>query len=195
MEFLLFSLYLLSCVLPLDTTEKSHAPSSLNPPMRYLCTLLRSPWVFSSAGWRFPALLTSQYVKYSKPFILMTIHWTDSRLSISFLYWGAKTWTQHSDVSLQCWAERRDHLPQAAGETHPNRPKEAVVLLCHRGALLAHGPLAVHHNPKVLLSELLSIPLAQNLYWCMSLFLCRGRSLYFPLFNSMRCLSAHFPSL
>jgi len=34
----------------LDTNENSLAPSSLHPPFRYLCTLIRLPRIFSSAG-------------------------------------------------------------------------------------------------------------------------------------------------
>ena len=49
-NLLCFSLCPLPLVLSLGTTEKSLAPSSLHPPFRYLCTLIRSPWTSSSQG-------------------------------------------------------------------------------------------------------------------------------------------------
>ena len=39
----------------------SLAPSFLHPPFRYLCTLIRSPWAFSSPGWTVPALSASPH--------------------------------------------------------------------------------------------------------------------------------------
>ena len=55
-SLLCFSLCALPLVLPLGTTEKSLALSSLHPPYRWLYTLIRSPQAFSSPGWRVPAL-------------------------------------------------------------------------------------------------------------------------------------------
>ena len=55
-NLLCFSLWPWPLVLSLSTTEKSLAPSSLHPPLRYLYTLVRSPWAFSSPGWTVPAL-------------------------------------------------------------------------------------------------------------------------------------------
>ena len=49
-SLLCFNLCPLPLGLSLGTTEKSLAPSSLYPLFRYLCTLIRSPRVFSSLG-------------------------------------------------------------------------------------------------------------------------------------------------
>ena len=57
-NLLCFSLCPLPLILPLDTTGKSLALPTLQHPFRYLSTLVRSPWAFSSPGWTVPTLST-----------------------------------------------------------------------------------------------------------------------------------------
>lgn len=67
-------------------------------------------------------------------------------MSMSFLLWGAKNWTEHFG-----WAEQRgrstslDLLVNAL----PSTDQDSTGLLCCRGALLTHGQLAAHQNPQV----------------------------------------------
>ena len=67
-----FSLCPLPLVLSLGTTEQSLAPSSLHPPCRYWCTLMRSPWAFSSPGWTVPAPSASPHRRFIFSFILIS---------------------------------------------------------------------------------------------------------------------------
>lgn len=117
---LYFTFCPLPLILPLCTTEKSVAQSSLPPPtipIRCLYMLKRS--LLSYLFWRlkktsFPNL--SSYVRCSNLLIIfVAVWWTCSSLSMSFLYWGAPKWTQYSKCgctsgwwrevspSLTCW--------------------------------------------------------------------------------------------
>ena len=75
-----FSLCPLPLVLSLGTTEKSLAPFSLQFSVRYLYSLIRSPWAFSSPGWTVPF---HPYERCSSPLIIsMVLCWS---LPSSFL--------------------------------------------------------------------------------------------------------------
>lgn len=66
----------------------------------------------------------------------MALHWTSSIISKSVLYWGPSS----SDMSHQCSAEGKDHLPHPhpAGSALPGAPPAAAGLCC-KGTLLAHS--------------------------------------------------------
>lgn len=85
LTFLCFSLCPSLLVLSLGTTQNSVAPFSLL--CRYLYMLIRSPWAFSSSGWR-RGLSASPQVT-DAPVILsvfVALHWTHASVSISLLY-------------------------------------------------------------------------------------------------------------
>ena len=63
-----------------------------HPPCRCLYTLVRSPWAFSTPGWR------------------LSLRWTLSSMSMSVSYWGAQHWTQSSRCGLTS-AEPRGRMP------------------------------------------------------------------------------------
>ena len=93
-NLLYFSLCPLAVVLSLSTMEKSLAPSSLHPPFRYLLTLMRPHWAFSSPDRTVPALSLSSVERCSRPLIIfMALHWTLSSMSMSLLHWRAHSWT------------------------------------------------------------------------------------------------------
>lgn len=102
---------LLLPVSPLDTTEKSLAPSPLNTLIRYLCTLLRFPWVFISR------LKSHRSFDFSICQILQSLHVCDHLLDLLldvhvFLVLGS----QDLDTALSCVSpERKDCLPLPAG--------------------------------------------------------------------------------
>lgn len=50
----------------------------------------------------------------------MALCWTHSNMSMSFSYWGAKHWTQHSWCVSLCWLEGNDHIPWPSGNALPN---------------------------------------------------------------------------
>jgi len=75
------------------------AVSSFIPPIRYLYTLLRPPWVFSAPGWTVPALSAFPHERYSSPLIIFVGPcWTRSSNSAPFLYCGTQNCTQHSSA-------------------------------------------------------------------------------------------------
>ena len=75
------SLCPLLLVLALSTTEKSLAPSSSHLPFRNLYTLMRSPWTFSSPGWRVPAFSTSPYRRGAPVPLLSWWRWESTYLT------------------------------------------------------------------------------------------------------------------
>jgi len=88
-HLLSFSLYPLTLVLSLGTTEKSLAPSSLHSPFRYLHKLVRYP---------LKPFLQAKQSQVSQPFLVgdallcitfMTLHWTLSSMSIISLVSGS----------------------------------------------------------------------------------------------------------
>lgn len=109
-------------VLPGNTTEKSLAPSALQPPSRYLPREIRYPL---SLLW---AKLSSQPFAPSSSLCPFT-RCCPSSVSISPLPWEAQCW----DSALQvlphhCWAEQKKPLLHSAGST---------LLTQHQSLLLA----------------------------------------------------------
>ena len=132
-NFLYFSLCPLPLILALDTTEKGLAMSSL--------LLSRSP-------------LTSPFSRLNSPSLLLVCqilqHLNPPPVYPYLSYSGEpRTGPSTPDVSPQCWAEGKYHLPQPAGNAPPNAAQEAVSLCCCKGAWLACGQL-VHHDHQVL---------------------------------------------
>lgn len=80
----------------------------------------------------------------------------------------------------ECWIEGKDCLTELTGNT--KAALDAVGLLCHEVALLAHGQLVVHHNPRSFLQ--LGGPSTQ---WYTFLLICK--KLYSSLLNFRRFLS------
>ena len=181
-NFLCFNLYTVP-LMPLSTTEKSLAPSSLHPPSRHLHTLIRYPWAFSSLGWTLITFLSlSSYERYSSPLIIFVIlRWTCSTTSMPLLYWGA----QHSTpgVSHQGWVEGKDRFPRPAGNALPNTAQESVGRLCDKGTLMTHVQLPVCQNLRSFSAKLPSSQSAPSVYWSVGLVLCKCRTWHFPFFQ------------
>lgn len=116
----------------MDITQKSLAALSLSSPIRYLCTLLRSPWIFSSLGWTVTVSSASLYVSCCHPLNLLCGPSLDLLQEVCiFLILRSP----ELDQALQMWAEK-DHLPLPAGNTSPDVAWVAGGATCHRGALL-----------------------------------------------------------
>lgn len=119
--------------------------------------------------------------------ILVALHWTCSSISVSLFYWGAQEWTQHSrcvprgegSLSLACW-------------WHPSWYSPG----CFWSALLWEwfASLVFTRTARSFLSRLVFTQLPLSAHWCMNLFLCSYRALYFLLMNFMRFLTVHFSS-
>uniref|UniRef100_A0A8B9QH24 Glycoprotein endo-alpha-1,2-mannosidase n=2 Tax=Apteryx owenii TaxID=8824 RepID=A0A8B9QH24_APTOW len=101
-NFLCFSLCPLPLILSLGTTEKSLAPSSLDPPIRYLYLLIRISLSLLFSRLNRPSSLSFfSYKQCSSPLIVfVALCWTCSSRSVSVLYWGAQNWTQYSRWGL-----------------------------------------------------------------------------------------------
>ena len=56
--------------------------------------------------------------------IFVAFNWAHSSMSLSFLYWGAQTWTQYFR-----WEEQKDSLPQPTG----NAAISIVYMFCGSG--------------------------------------------------------------
>lgn len=97
--YLLYFVLYLFLVLSLDMTKQSLVSCSLLPPVRYLHTLIRFPWAFSSPAWATSALSASPpmsglSVPYSPlwPIIILA--------SILSWNWGARIGSSTSYISL-----------------------------------------------------------------------------------------------
>ena len=77
----------------------------------------------------------------------------------------------------------------------PNAAQEAIGLLCHKGTLVARDQLGVHQDYQVLFCQAAFQPARPSLFWCLRLFLPRGRTWHFPVLNFTMSLLAHFSSL
>lgn len=66
---------------------------------------------------------------------------SDFSTSVSPLYWGAQTGTQHSRCVSPELTRRKDHLPQPTANILPHTAKKAFGCLCHKGMLLVHVQL------------------------------------------------------
>lgn len=104
-----FCLCPLPPVLSLGTTEKSRAPSSLQPHFRNLYTWMRFPWAFSP-GRTVPALSLSSPERCSSPLNMsVALHWSLQHLHLPRLPWGAQKWTQH----CRCARRHKSSLSKA----------------------------------------------------------------------------------
>lgn len=79
-------------------------------------------------------------------------------------------------VSHQCRAEGSHHRFPCFSDSLSNAAQDAVDHLCHKSTLMVHGKLGVHQHPRSFSDKLLSSQSVPSLYWCMRLFLPRGRS-------------------
>ena len=70
-------------------------------------------------------------------------------MSISALYCGAQSWTQHSRCLAS--ADEKNHLPSPAVNSLPNAAQKAAGFVCDNCTLLAHGKLGVHQDPQIFL--------------------------------------------
>ena len=82
----------------LGTIEKSLAPSSWHPPLRYLKAFIRSPLSLLFCRLNKPSSLSlsSQERCFGPLIIFVALRWTLSSSYSSFLNWGAQKWTQYS---------------------------------------------------------------------------------------------------
>ena len=103
---------------------------------------------------------------------------------------------QYSRCGLPRAEQRgKENLLWPAGHTLLDAPQDATGLLGSQGTLLAHGQPVVHQDTQVPLRRAALQQGRPSLYWCLGLFLPRGRTLHLPLLNLIRFLSAHLSSL
>lgn len=81
-----------------------------------------------------PSLHHLQYWCPSLIIIFMIFLWTLSSMPMAFFYWGAQNWIQ----PLQCWVERKDHLPWPAGNTPLNATSHCFRMMLAFSALTVH---------------------------------------------------------
>lgn len=148
--------------------------------IRYLCTLIRPPWDYSSLQQTVPVLSASPHMRDDSS------QGPSTGLTPVCLYFCFNREPRPGPctpcVSHQCWLEWKNHLPRPPGHTTPNAAQEAVGSCSTR-------------TPRVFSVRLLSRWSAPSMYWCQGLFLPIGRTLHFPSLNCMRFLLAWFSSL
>lgn len=85
-NFLYFSLHPWPLLCSLNTTEKSLPPLLFNllPPVRCLCSLIRSLRAFSSPGWTFPAFIASSTLILFTVLCWSTVDLLSTRTARSF---------------------------------------------------------------------------------------------------------------
>lgn len=113
--------------------------SSLSPPIRYLQTAVGSPW--SLLLFRLSYFLSLPLcIMCFSPLILVALHWTGSRMSVSVL--GSPKLDTASRCSLtNCLMEGKDHFPWPSGRTLASAAQHAVSPFHCKRALLAHTQL------------------------------------------------------
>jgi len=122
----------------------------------------------------------------------MALHWTLCYVHLSLLLGSPKLDTALQVWHHQCGAEGKDHYSQAAGNTPARAAQDTISLICSKDILVAYVQLGVC---QVLFCKAALQVVDPSVYWCMGLLLLRCRTWYFPLWNLMRFLSAHFSSL
>lgn len=83
------------------------------------------------------------------------------------------------------WFAGKDCFSQPAGNTIPNAEQDPAGIHCHKGALLAHVQLVIHHHPRCFSEKLLSSQ-SNRMCWCLQLFLPRCRTV------ELHSVSVHF---
>ena len=123
----------------------------------------------------------------------MALHWTVSSMFMSLLYRGAQNWAQYSKCGLTS-AEQRGrittlHLLAVLCVMQPRIPFAFFAARAHswlKFNLVSTG------TPSAFSAKLLYRWVSPSVCWCLGLFVPRSRTLYFPMLNFMRYLSAHF---
>lgn len=168
-----FSLFPLSLVLSLVTTEKSLSSFSLLSFIRYLYRWSRAPWApaLSSPPCTSDALIPSSSLWHFAELVPVCpcLSGTEE------LRTGANT----SDVLHQCWVDRKDHLPWLLMMPFLMQPRR---LLAFFAALFQ---LAAYQEPQGQLYKAIFQLAGPNLSWCVGLFLPMWRAWHFPLLNFM----------
>lgn len=146
-NFLHLNLCLLPLLLALNSSEKNLYYLSLLPHNWYLYTQIRSPWCFSAAG---------LIVRALSAFLCTTDVPTPSSFSQPFNGLAPvcpclSSTGRNLQMSHQWWAERKDHLPQPAGNTPSTTAQGASGSLCCSDKFLCHGSLVSAMDPMVLL--------------------------------------------
>lgn len=130
-NFLYFDLYLVPLLLSLNITKTSLSQASFFLPTRYLYTLVRSTLGLFFCGLN-SCSLWSWNDKYYKMWIFVTLCWTLQSIQ-SYLGLGSPEMDPALQMSRQCWLQRKDHLPQATGNSICSASQDAVDLLgCQR---------------------------------------------------------------
>lgn len=129
MNLLCFRLCPLFLVLLLDATEDTLTPSSSHPPFRYLQTLTRFLWSFSSPGW------TAQLSRLVITAVLHSFHrWNGPVLdSLQYIHISyteePKNWTQHPKCSFTS-AELKGRITKHAKHCEFNSRGECARTCC-----------------------------------------------------------------
>lgn len=111
---------------------------------------------------------------------LNILHWTPSSMPISFLYWEAQDWTQHSKCSLISAEEKDDHLKTAGSALAHAAQNNISFFFAARAHFWLTFNLVLTRSFS---DKVLSSWAAPNICWCLGLVLSRGRTLCFPLVN------------
>lgn len=127
LNFMGFILCQLPPVVLLGITEKSLAPSSPFPSIRYVYILITNPFFMVNSPSSFS--LSSYKWCFSPLMTFVALCWTHSSKSIFCLFWGVQNWTQYSDVLLMVSRDEGSSLDLLA--TLPNSAQDSTSFLCN----------------------------------------------------------------
>lgn len=122
----------------LGSIEKSLALSTWHLPLRYLCSLTRSPISLLRNKRAQLLLIISEMLQ--TPSHLCVLCWTLCSTSLCFLYRGAP----ELNTVLQMWANRGAGSP--VGHILPNASQDLIGPPHHEGTLSAHGQPVIHQD-------------------------------------------------
>lgn len=167
----------------------------LYPPIRYGCALINSSPKSALIECKKPQL----HCLSCKPFIILVVlQWTCRSMFMSLFYPRAYHWTDHPDVSHQCWGQREGHLSWPLVMFCLMQPGWLLVFFATR-TVLAHGQLGVHQDSQAIFCHA-ALWLIPHLCWLgpimyMRLLVPGCQVWHFHLLSCQETLSVHFSIL